>query len=222
MSIDWNTEGDFGSVIDGTSALVLRRRGSASEVAIPNALRRSVVRQEAAPSNGNVIASDAVWEFEMPTVALLPSVGDILLEDPPTEPNRDCWTILTVEPLRNDTRTRCSARSLSVKKRLDQQVAIELATWQDLGSGPEITGWRRIRTGVPARIQPLEIEVDQQATPLASTSHFEIFLADNLPLDHNHRLVDATGAIYTIDRYSQAERIDASAVVEASIFASGG
>jgi hypothetical protein len=33
-------------------------------------------------------------------------------------------------------------------------------------------------------------------------------LADEIPLDHNHRIVGLDGSVYQVLEYSQAERID--------------
>jgi len=222
MNIDGNATGDFGSIIDGLTSLVLRRRGNASELAIPKALKRRVIRQEAEQSDAMVVATDAVWEFELPADESYPCVGDMLIESEVANTPGDCWTILKSEPSHLTKKLRCTTRNLTITNRLDQQVAIDAAKWEDLGSGPEITGWQRLRRGVAARIQPLDVEVDQQATPLASISRFRIFLAEPLGLDHNHRLVDVQGTIYTITRYTQANQFDKVPVAEATVERAGG
>ena len=61
---------------------------------------------------------------------------------------------------------------------------------------------------MPARIQPEQTTIDNTADPPTSTATYRVMLADDTPLDHNHRLVGPDGAIYQILEYTQAERID--------------
>ena len=85
---------------------------------------------------------------------------------------------------------------------------IQQAIWEDGGSGPEIVGWTTLRTAVPARIQPDHTTIDNAAAPPSSSATYRVLLADDTPLDHNHRLVGPDGMIYQVLEYGQAERID--------------
>jgi hypothetical protein len=137
-------------------------------------------------------------------------IGDAILDQ-----SGACWTILSVSQRSAKTRLRCQSRNLHVAHGLTNRVDVQQAIWDDLGSGPEIVGWSILRTAVPARIQPLQSNIDATADPPTSTATCQIVLGEELPLDHNHRIVGPDGAVYQLVEYSQADRIDVLPIVTA-------
>lgn len=203
MAVDLNVQDDFNTIVDAAEAITLKRRASAATVAVPKAWRYSSLAQPAESGMPGIAQSDVVWQFAWPESVDPPRIGDSIIDGA-----NECWTILSTEVRGAKTRLRCVARNLRVVNQLDDRIEIQEAIWEDSGSGPEIVGWRTLRAAVPARIQPDRTTIDNTATPPTSTATYRVMLADDTPLDHNHRLVDPDGAIYQLTEYAQAERID--------------
>ena len=203
MSLELTIHDDFSTIIDGAEPISLKRRGSADTVAVPKAWRYSSQTQEAQAGISGVVRNDAVWQFAWDEAVDRPRVGDSLIDA-----TNECWTILAVVERGHKSRLQCITRNLRLVYELDDRIEIQQAVWEDSGSGPEVVGWTSLRTAVPARIQPDHTTIDNAADPPTSSATYRVMLADNTPLDHNHRLVDPDGAIYQVLEYSQAERID--------------
>jgi hypothetical protein len=203
MAIDLNIAGDFDAIVDTAEAATLKRRGSATTVALAKAWRYTSVAQESQAGVAGVARHDVTWQFAWPEAVDLPRIGDAILDAA-----GECWTILTVEVRGAGSRLRCSARNLRIAHALDDRIEIQQAMWGEGESGPEIVGWQTLRTAVPARIQPEQVTVDHTGDAPTSTATYRVLLADDTSLDHNHRLVGPDGTIYQILEYSQAERID--------------
>jgi len=203
MAIDLNIAADFETIVDTAEAATLKRRGSATTVALAKAWRYSSLTQEAQAGVAGVARHDVTWQFAWPEVVDLPRIGDSILDVA-----GECWTILSVEVRGAGSRLRCTARNLRILHELDERVEIQQAVWDEGESGPEIVGWQTLRAAVPARIQPEHLIVDHTGDAPTSTATYRVLLADDTPLDHNHRLVGPDGAIYQVLEYSQAERID--------------
>jgi len=204
MAIDLTIHDDFSTILDGAEPISLKRHGVAGVVAIPKAWRYSAETAEARAGVSGVVRSDVVWQFGWDDVVDRPRVGDSLVDAA-----NECWTILAVVERGNKSRLQCITRNLRLVHQLDDRIEIQQAIWEDLGSGPEVTGWTTLRAAVPARIQPERTTTDHEADPPTSIATYRVLLADDTALDHNHRLVGPNGAIYQVQDYSQAERIDA-------------
>jgi hypothetical protein len=203
MSVDLDVADDFDAIIDTAEAITLKRRSSATTIAVPKAWRYSSLSQQAEAGMPGVARSDVVWQFSWAAGVDPPRIGDALIDAA-----NDCWTILSVEERGAKTRLRCNARNLRIVYELVDRIEIQEAIWEDSGSGPEIVGWRTLRAAVPARIQPDRTTVDTTADPPTSTATFRVMLADDTRLDHNHRLVGPDGTMYELLEYTQAERFD--------------
>jgi hypothetical protein len=204
MPIELNIHDDFSTILDGAEAISLKRHGSADTVAVPKAWRYSFETAEAQAGISGVVRNDVVWQFVWDEAADRPRVGDSLVDAA-----NDCWTILAVVERGTNSRLQCTTRNLRIVHQLDDRIEIQQAIWEDLGSGPEITGWTTLRAAVPARIQPQQTTVDNSVDPPTSTATYRVLLNDDTPLDHNHRVVGPDGAIYQVQEYTQAERTDA-------------
>ena len=150
-----------------------------------------------------VARDDVVWQFTWLDTVDPPQIGDSIIDAA-----NECWTILAIEERGTKTRLRCVTRNLRIVNQLDDRIEIQEAVWEDSGSGPEIVGWTTLRSAVPACIQPDHTTVDNTVDPPTSTSTYRILLADDTPLDHNHRLVGSDGSVYQLLDYTGAERID--------------
>lgn len=215
MSVDLDTAGDFDAIIDTAESVTLKRRASAATIAVPKAWRYSSLTQQAEPAMPGVARWDVVWQFSWNSGVDPPRIGDTLFDAA-----NDCWTILSIEERGAKSRLRCVTRNLRIVYELVDRIEIQAAIWEDSGSGPEIVGWTTLRAAVPARIQPDQTSIDHTTDPPTSTSMYRVMLADDTPLDHNHRLVDADGQIYQLIEYSQAERFDTLPVAKVQLVAS--
>lgn len=199
MAIDLNIAGDFDSILDTAEAATLKRRGSATTVALAKAWRYGSLTQEAQAGVAGVARHDVTWQFAWPDAVDLPRIGDAILDAA-----GECWTILSVEVRGAGSRLRCIARNLRIMHALDDRIEIQQALWDE----GEIVGWQTLRAAVPARIQPEQVTIDHTGDAPTLTATYRVLLADDTPLDHNRRLVGPDGAIYQILEYNQAERID--------------
>lgn len=206
MPVELNVAGDFSTLLDATEPITLFRRDAAEQVAVPVAWRFVDRTAESTPAGGYVTAADVTWQFEWGETSP-PQVGDRV-----QDAAGNYYTLLAVERLPGNTRLRCESRNLQIAHGLDDEVAIEQAVWEDLGSGPEITGWSTLQSVVHARIQPERVEVDESTDPVSSTATYRITLEDPPPLDHNHRIVDGDGTVYRLLEFENAERIDVLSV----------
>src|SRR3990172_7295877 len=155
MALEFNIGSDFSTILDGVEAITLKRRGSAATVAVPKAWRYSSETQEAEVGVAGVVRCDVVWQFEWDESADVPRVGDALIDAA-----NECWTILAVVARGSRSRLQCITRNLRVVHQLDDRIEIQEAVWEESGSGPEIVGWRALRSTVSARIQPNRTTVD--------------------------------------------------------------
>lgn len=203
MPANLNLTGHFSAIVDAAEAVTLLRRGSSAEEAIAIAWRYADRRSEAEPTGGYVVQADVEWQFEWSDATKLPQLGDRL-----RDASGECYTVFAVNRLQGNTRLKCETRSLRIAHGLDCLVDIELAVWEYLGSGLEITGWTSFRPAVHARIQPDETTIDETTEPITSTATYRVLIDDDTPLDHNHRIVAGDGAVYRLLIYTQAERID--------------
>lgn len=203
MPVELHVADDFDAIIDLFEAVTLKRRGSATTSAIPKAWRYSSLTRQAEPGLAGVAQDDVVWQFHWGPGIDPPRIGDSLIDAA-----NNCWTILSVEARGANTRLQCVARNLQIVHQLVDRVEIQAAVWEDSGGGPEIVGWMVLRSVVPARIQPSQTSIDNTVDPPTSIATFRIVLADDTPLDHNHRILGADGTVYQLLTYSDADRID--------------
>ncbi|MFZ1937408.1 MAG: head-tail adaptor protein [Thermoguttaceae bacterium] len=74
--------------------------------------------------------------------------------------------------------------------------------------------WRTWKTGIRARIQPLETTIDSTTETPSTTARYRIFVAENIDVDHTCRIRGADGTIYTILSSTGADRIGELQVIE--------
>jgi hypothetical protein len=195
---------DFAEIVDGLEEVTLRRRDGLTTVAVVAARRQRVNQREGEPSAGTVVESNAEWHLAF-AEGVAPHVGDVVLD---ADGGR--WTILTAEQLPLLGRWKCATRDLRIAYGCGERVDIERPIWSE-GETPEIVGWTYVATALPVRIQslkisqPVSVSVDESE---AGRATFRIILGESLALEPHDRFVAGDGAIYLLESYEQAERID--------------
>jgi hypothetical protein len=217
---------DLTTITDGLETVTLLRRGSTSGTAgtiITHALRRAMTAAEAAivtrgdvrksvPSGGWNVSAAVVWHLPFAELTVAPRLGDVILDA-----QGQHWTILEVKHTTLGARWRCETRNIAVAFGLDDTVSVLKAA--DGVSGPP---WRTWRTGVRARIQPIETKITTNEYEGSSTAtRYRIFVENNLKLDHTCCIRGADGTTYTITSVIGAERIGELEVIEAQAVVSG-
>ena len=167
------------------------------------AWRRETDVQEAEPSDGAALRSDAIWHLQLSSGELAPQLGDVVVDA-----RGHYWTVLQVEELSLLRRWKCTTRELRVAFGCVDLVDVQRAVWNDLGNGLEITDWNYVYTALPVRIQSDETVVSDTSNAPTSTLRFQIILGEPFPLQSDDRFVAADGAIYRLESLEQADRID--------------
>jgi hypothetical protein len=204
MSIELNIAADFATILDGAEPVTLKRRDRATTIAITAAWRFTSHTSDGEAAGGHVAQADVVWQFPWDDASDPPRLGDVLIDL-----GGECFTILTVDCLKANTRWRATTRNLRLAYQLNDRVDVQQAIIEDTGGGPAITGWTTIRAALPARIQPERLAVDNSTSPATSAASYRIILGEPIDLDANSRFVDPQGNVYQLIELTQAERIDA-------------
>ncbi len=221
MTVNFDPTDDFPDVADGTETVTLRRRGSGAQTTITDALRRAVVTRQArvrnryntwkdVPSDGRHTAADVAWHLPVGQLGDPPRLGDSIIDG-----DGQRWTILGVQRATLQTRWQCPARNLAVVYGLDDTVTILTATYAKGDGGAAEATWHPWKTGVRARVQPAEVDVETEHQARRTTKRFQIFVEEDVALDHNHRIQGPDGTVYKIHGAHGAERIDQVQTIDA-------
>ena len=228
MPLDFDPSDDLAAVSDGLETVTLLRRGSTSGIVgtvIAHALRRAIGAAEAAivtsgnvrknvPSDGQYAAVGVVWHLPVAELPIPPQLGDMIRDG-----QSQRWTILEVKRATLGARWRCETRNVAVAFGLDDTISV-LKTVPD-GGGSSTPTWRTWKTGVRARIQPVETKITTVNETPTTTTAYRIFVEENLELDHTCSIRGPDGTIYTITDVIGAERIGELQVIEAQVVDSG-
>jgi hypothetical protein len=224
MALEFDPSADLVGVTDGLETVTLRRRGSSVATVITHALRRAVTTREATvlnryntrkrevPTGGRYTNSDAAWHLPTQQLGDRPRLGDLIVDG-----QGQRWTILDVQLATLRTRWRCTARDLAVAFALDDTVTILEATYAKGEGGAAEPTWRTWKTGVRARIQPATADVGAKHQARQTTTRYEIFLEEDLALDHNHRIQGPDGTIYKVRATLGAGRIGELQSIDAEV-----
>ena len=206
---------DFASVVDGLEAVTLMRRGTSTTDAVANALRRAVTLKEASASgqvgqeggaavagDGKYTMQDVVWHLPIEELATRPRLGDVIKDSA-----SERWTVLEVIQQTLLSRWRCVTRNLAIVYGLDDTLTIEKATYAKGTAGASVRTWAVWRTGVRARLQPMDVQPEITAGTRRSEKTFTAWLAIDYPIDDTHRLRDAEGNYYRIAATSDSEAL---------------
>lgn len=221
MPLDFDPSADFAKAADGLETVTLRRRGSSQETVITHALRHTVTTREASrrgrygtskgvPSDGRQTASDVTWHLATEQLSDSPRLGDAIVD---ADGRR--WTILDVQRTTLRTRWRCATRNLALVYGLDDTVTILKASYLKGEAGAAEPTWRPWRTGIRARIQPVAVDVATEHQARRATTRYQIFVEEDLVLDHTHCVRGPDGTIYKVLGSHGAQRIGELQTIEA-------
>jgi len=209
---------DLASVADGMETVTLLRRGRTlgdAGTVIAHALRRAITAGEAAmvntgdvrkqvPSGGRQLADDLVWHLPASELPDAPRLGDVILDGDGRR-----WTILAVKLATLGVRWRCETRDVAIAVGLDDAISVQ----KNAGDSASPI-WRTWKTGVRARIQPIETTIDASGESPSTKTRCRIFIEENLDLDHTCRIRSADGTVYTIVSSMGVDQIGQLQVVE--------
>ncbi len=210
MSVQFDPADDFSSVVDRVEAVTLRRPGSSTTTATSGALRQTVTTQEADTSQGEYTLSDVVWHLPTSDISDPPIPADVIVDADAAR-----WTILAVARTTADSRWRCVCRNLAIAHGLDLFVDIEQAIYTKNLRGARQASWHPWRTGLAAKIQAVGAENTDNHHQDVTVGEFRIYLAEQVEVDHNHRLKGPDGTRYQITGFKKPDRIDALMEVSA-------
>ena len=221
MTVNFDPDADFAGVVDGLQSVTLRRRGSSTETVVTHALRRAVNTREASvrnlyntwkepASDGRHTASDVTWHLASEQLSDAPRLGDLIIDG-----NGQRWTILDVQLATLQTRWQCIARNLAVVYGLDDTVTILEATYAKGDGGAAEPTWQPWKTGIRARVQPAEVEVGTEHQARRTTRRVQIFVEEDVALDHTHRIQGPDGTVYKIHGSTGTQRIDQIQTIDA-------
>lgn len=210
MSPTFDPSGDFADVVDGLEPVTVVRRGTSIATAVPHAWRHAASSKEAAPSNGQYVRSDLHWWLPQAECAAAPRLGDEILDA-----SDERWTVLAIAGPGPSGRWRCDCRNLVIAHRLDQAVIIEEVAYSKGEGGAAVATWTTWRSGVRARIQPAEVQVEDVLRMPQAVKKYLIFIADELPLTSAHRIKAADGALYRVTGWTAAQRIGELQTIQA-------
>ncbi|MEK6233812.1 MAG: hypothetical protein N2C14_03785 [Planctomycetales bacterium] len=192
---------------DGLQDVVFQQAATGAVDAVAQALRRDVTVQEAEVSQGAYRQGDARWELPARELMIDPQPGDAIIEDDGSR-----WTVLAVDQTTLGSRWRCWCRNLTVAERLSQRVALQQAVWSHDAAGAATPEWVNQRIGLLVRIQPASAEVVERHAARGWKVTHEIFLAEPLELDADHRFLHE-GQAYYVRGAEAMERIDRLQIV---------
>ena len=210
MTIALDISSDLQNIVDGLQAVTVRHAASGASESITGAFARRLKHGEAAPSGGTYTADDVRWHLPAGVLGepLAPS-------DEVTDAAGDTWIVQDVRQVGLDARVECVARKLAIAPGPNDTVRLQQASWSKDQAGAPVVAWNDVATELLARIQPHRgtIEVEHNRRQMRVTH--EIYLAEPITIDSNHRLVDETGRAYKLVGYAEPERIDRLSVIYA-------
>jgi len=226
MTLDFDPSDDLAKVADGTETVTLLRRGATpgspgtvlsgvlrgpAATAEPIVGNRHEVRRRA-DTHGKLLAHDLVWHLPADQLDEPPRPGDVVLDG-----SGGRWTILEAESVTLQTRWRANTRNLAVAHGLDDTVTILKATYAKGTGGAAEPTWHTWRAGVRARIQAQGASMDTEHRSRRTAARYRIFVDEDLPLDHTHRVQGPDGTSYRILGTSGAERLGEPQTIEAEV-----
>lgn len=208
MTLSFDASADFAHLVDGLESVTLQRRGSSATSAIA-ALRAAPTTCEAAPSDGQYTRASTTWHLPQSACPVAPRPGDTLVD---AAGNR--WTVLEIQASPFTARWKCVCRNLVIQYGLDDTLSVEQSERVSQPGGGYSLVWRTARTGVRARIQPLRTTVQAEIEPPQSVKKYRIYLAEELALDHRHRIRAADGVLHRVTAYTAAAELDSVPTID--------
>jgi hypothetical protein len=131
------------------------------------------------------------------------------------------WTVLEVQRAALQTCWQCMTRNLAIAYGLDDTVTILKAVYAKGTGGAAEATWQVWKTGIRARIQPAALDVGTRHQARHTAARFQIFLEEDVPLNHNHRIRGPDATIYRIHGTNASQRIGELQQVDATRLSDG-
>lgn len=215
MSAAFDPQGDLAQAADGLEAVTLYRRGVTAGAAgqpVAHALRRGPGIRAAAASAGQATLGETVWHLPAEELSQAPAIGDVILDGQGRR-----WTVLEVQSAALGSRWCCRTRWLALAFALDETLSVLKADYAKGQGGAAVAVWRVWRTGLRARIQPLEAQPAMEHGARRAATRCRILLEENLLLDERHRVQSRDGKLYRVRRTIAPQEIGEPVVVEAEL-----
>jgi hypothetical protein len=203
MTLSFDPGDDFPNVVDGRQPVTVTRPDGSSSILVGGAVRASVSTAEARASQGKYTESDVVWHLPALEVTDPPALGDVIIDVAGRR-----WTVLAVRQATADARFRCVCRNLAIVHDLDTIIDIERAEFVKGENGAERAVWSPWRTGLAARIQPVQTAARKEHQRPITAAEFVVYIEEQLSLDHKYRVKTPDGTVYRVVGCEKAERID--------------
>lgn len=204
MTLPFDPGDDLADVADDLQAVSVTRPGSSTTTEVPHALRRAVRAYEVRKSQGQYTTNDVAWHMPVSELPEAPRLGDEVVD---TGGRR--WSVLAVQRAALGGGWRCICRGMTIADGLDQYVDFQKAVYTKGDGGAVETTWRSWKTGVAARIQPAATEMQDEHDRRTSAARFTVFVAEDVTVDHTHRIQGPDGTIYRILGSRRVDRLDA-------------
>jgi hypothetical protein len=153
-----------------------------------------------------------VWLLPIAELPESPRLGDVVLDG-----DGHRWTILEVERMTLTGRWSCKTRNVAIAYGLDDTIAVLKATYAKSDGGAVEPTWQVWKTGIRARIQPLEMEMATDVTRHVATRRYRIFVEEDIEVDSRCCIRGPDGTLYTITSSIGIERIGEMQVIEAEV-----
>ena len=195
--------------VDSIESVSFFQPASEIRTLITAALKRQVTTREAEASNGVSTRSDVHWHLPTSELPDTPQLGATI-----TDSENTIWTVLAVSPTNLDANWRCQSRNLALTENLQQRITIQHANWTQDAAGTPIPIWANKYVDIPARIQPVEQQIEVTNHRRTARLTHKIYLAGQLFVDDNDRILHE-GTVYNLLGYQQPDRIDRLFVIDA-------
>ncbi|MEO0529620.1 MAG: hypothetical protein AAF266_03480 [Planctomycetota bacterium] len=140
MPLNWDTDDDFGEVVDTLEPIALRRQGCVDNADTLAAWR---FREEASDINAGVRKVDLTWQLPLADLPDPPRPGDVVVDEAGLE------TMLEeIVRLRGSSRYACRGRRIELDRHETERFDIERPIYVSTSEGPVLDRWERGRLAV--------------------------------------------------------------------------
>lgn len=192
MGVTFDPSTDFEDVVDGLEAVTLIRRGR-EPTAITDALQRALSTTEITASDGEYLAGDVRWHVPVVQLVLDPRLGDRI-----KDAAGNYWTILSRRLDTLEHRWRLVCRDVAIAYGLNDTITILQASYSKGSGGAAEKTWTEWRTGVRARVQEIDAQVDTEHESRIIRRRFEVYIGSDLDVNHRHRVQAGDGTLYRV------------------------
>lgn len=215
MVLQWDVRKDIFLAADGWEPVRLVRGHSGQPMAPDSsgqsgaeqyqikALRGPISLEEAALSGGKYTATDVIWQIAAEQLPEPPRLGDLIVDSRGVS-----YRVLQSRLLERTGRYRCVCRHLAIEAGLDNLVDIERAQPSKGPDGVEVLQWSVWRSGLRAKLQVRESQVQIEGDQIASRPRLKIYFAEMVPLDQHCRIRGPDGQRYRILAVRGQDRSD--------------